>query len=253
MREVHFGVEVPDPYRALEDLHAPETRAWMDAENQLTATLLSRIPGRDALRARLAAAATVPFVSPPIVHAGRYFWTESDGRQPQRVLLMAQSLAETPTVVFDPNLLSRDGSLAFTRIAVNDRGTTVAYGLAAGGGDWQRWRVRDVARGKDLGEVLDHVKYSRLDPGKGRHLRRVAKPQFAWSMNARSFGGTCRRSRPTPSVAAPSTVEKSCAMRGPETASSSRRPSSMSVQGAISPRVRRTLRQVCPGGRWAAR
>ena len=179
MREVHFGVEVSDPFRPLEDLNAPATRAWVEAENQLTAAQLAQIPGRDALRARLAALATVPIVSPPLVRSGRYFWTESDGRQPQRVFLMARSLSETPTVVFDPNLLSRDGSLAFTRTAVNDQGTMVAYGLAAGGGDWQRWRLRDVSRGKDLDEVLSEVKYYSpvFSPdGKGLYYSRFPTP-----------------------------------------------------------------------------
>jgi len=179
VRDVRFGVEVSDPYRPLEDLNAADTRAWVAAENQLTADHLSRIPGRDVLRARLTALSVIPIVTPPVVRSGRYFWTESDGRQPQRVLVMARSLSETPTVVFDPNLLSRDGSQAFGRFAVNDQGTMVAWGLAKGGGDWQRWNLRDVARGKDLEEVLSDIKYYPpvFSPdGKGLYYSRFPTP-----------------------------------------------------------------------------
>jgi len=179
VREVRFGVDVSDPYSPLEDLNAADTRAWVAAENQLTADHLSRIPGRDVLRARLTALSVIPIVTPPVVRSGRYFWTESDGRQPQRVLVMARSLSETPTVVFDPNLLSRDGSQAFGRFAVNDQGTMVAWGLAKGGGDWQRWYLRDVARGKDLEEVLSDIKYYPpvFSPdGKGLYYSRFPTP-----------------------------------------------------------------------------
>ena len=45
------GVEVPDPYRWLEDQEAPETRAWIDAQNAHTDTVLNALPGREELRA----------------------------------------------------------------------------------------------------------------------------------------------------------------------------------------------------------
>ena len=44
------GVDVPDPYRWLEDQEAPETRAWIDAQNAYTDTVLGALPGRDRLR-----------------------------------------------------------------------------------------------------------------------------------------------------------------------------------------------------------
>ena len=33
-REILHGVEVPDPYRWLEDGAAPETRAWLSAQHE---------------------------------------------------------------------------------------------------------------------------------------------------------------------------------------------------------------------------
>ena len=35
-REVLHGVEIADPYRWLEDQESPETRAWIDAQNEYT-------------------------------------------------------------------------------------------------------------------------------------------------------------------------------------------------------------------------
>src|SRR5919107_2020484 len=49
----YFGTKVADPYRWLEDLDSPETRAWVEAENKLTFDYLNQIPQRAAIKDRL--------------------------------------------------------------------------------------------------------------------------------------------------------------------------------------------------------
>ena len=49
----YHGVRVADPYRWLEDLDSPETRAWVEAENKLTFGFLESISGRTAIQDRL--------------------------------------------------------------------------------------------------------------------------------------------------------------------------------------------------------
>src|ERR1051325_2550569 len=46
------GVDVPDPYRWLEDADAPAVRRWTDAQNAVTRRVLDRAPGRAALEKR---------------------------------------------------------------------------------------------------------------------------------------------------------------------------------------------------------
>jgi protease II len=40
VKEVLHGTEIVDPYRWLEDQKSPETRAWIDAQNAYTRSLL---------------------------------------------------------------------------------------------------------------------------------------------------------------------------------------------------------------------
>lgn len=48
------GVSVRDPYRRLEERASRETRARIDAQNACASAALGKLPGREALRKRLA-------------------------------------------------------------------------------------------------------------------------------------------------------------------------------------------------------
>ena len=70
----YFGTKVTDPFRWLEDQNSPETRAWIDKQNDYTNSILSKLPGRDVLRTRLSALYKVDSIGMPVEHGGRYFF-----------------------------------------------------------------------------------------------------------------------------------------------------------------------------------
>ena len=51
--ETHWGVQVEDPYRFLEDVSNPEVQAYMKAQADATHAILAKIPGRDRLLERI--------------------------------------------------------------------------------------------------------------------------------------------------------------------------------------------------------
>ena len=51
----YHGTAVADPYRWMEELDSPATRAWVSAEGKLTDDYLAGISERGALRKRIAA------------------------------------------------------------------------------------------------------------------------------------------------------------------------------------------------------
>src|SRR5947209_3305608 len=142
----YHGTRVADPYRWLEDPDSPESRGWIDAENRLTEGYLSQIPQRAALRQRLTTLWNYPKYGAPFHKAGRYFFFKNDGLQNQSVLYTQPALTADPTVLLDPNLLSADGTVALSTLAVSEDGRLVAYGTSASGSDWEEFRVRDVVR-----------------------------------------------------------------------------------------------------------
>ena len=156
----YHGTRVPDPYRWLEDPDSPESRAWIEAQNRLTAAYLAEIPTRGAIRERLTKLWNYPKYGAPFRKAHRYFFFKNDGLQNQSVLYKQASLTADPETLVDPNLLSEDGTVALSTLAVSDDGRLLAYGTSASGSDWEEFRVRDVVEGRDLPDHLKWIKFS---------------------------------------------------------------------------------------------
>ncbi len=154
------GVQIPDPYRPLEDPHAPETRAWIEAQNRLTFGYLAQIPLRETLRKRLEELWNYPRVVSFFKRGGRYFSLRNDGLQNQNVLYVQESLEAAPRVLLDPNTLSEDGTVALTNYSVSRNGRYLAYALSQSGSDWLVWKVREVESGQDLPDELRWSKFS---------------------------------------------------------------------------------------------
>ena len=158
--DTYHGVAVPDPYRWLEDPHAPESQAWIDAQNQVTFGYLEQLPGRDQLQQRLTELWNYERYGIPFKRGDRYFFYKNDGLQNQSVLYTLPTLDAEPTVLLDPNTLSADGTVALSAVAISENGAYLAYGLSASGSDWVEWQVRDIASGKDFDDHLKWVKFS---------------------------------------------------------------------------------------------
>jgi prolyl oligopeptidase len=165
------GVEVPDPYRWLEEIDSAQTQSWIEAENRLTFDYLSQIPARSRIRQRITELWDYEKCGVPFNRGGRYFLTRNNGLQNQDVLYWMQSLADEPQVLLDPNGLSEDGTIALTGYEVSEDGNLLAYALSASGSDWQAWHVREVETGRDLADDIQWAKFS----------------QAAWTPDGRGF------------------------------------------------------------------
>ncbi len=158
--DTYHGVQVADPYRWLEDDNAVETRQWIDAQNTLTSSFLSRIPVRDSLRERLTKLWNYPKYGVPVRAANRFFYLENSGLQNQPVLYVKSGINGNPAVLIDPNTLSANGTASLSVFEPSPNSNYLAYAVSAAGSDWQEVRVRDVRRGTDLADTLKWVKFS---------------------------------------------------------------------------------------------
>ena len=174
----YHGTKVPDPYRWLEDAQAAETVRWVDAQNTLTAGLVTT-PERAAIARRLGELYNYPRITAPIKRGNRYFYTLNEGLQDQPVLYVQDGLTAGWRVLLDPNTLSPDGTVALTALSPSDDGTLLAYALSRGGSDRQELYVRDVATGRDLPDTILWAKFTSptwTADGKGFYYTRFPQP-----------------------------------------------------------------------------
>ena len=157
--ENYFGTRVADPYRWMENLDSSEVRDWVAKENALSVPRLQELPARPWLKARLTQLWNYERYEVPVKRGSRYFFMHNDGMQNQSVLFVSERLDAPGRVLFDPNTVREDATVALTEFTPDERGEVVAYALSDGGTDWQLWHFRRVADGKDLADTLRFTKF----------------------------------------------------------------------------------------------
>jgi prolyl oligopeptidase len=188
--DTYHGTAIADPYRPLEDPDSDVTRAWVEAQNRVTFGFLESIPQREAIRKRLTALWDYEKFGVPSTEGGTYFYSYNTGLQNQSVLYTTDSLDQPGRVLIDPNTLSADGTVALAGGSVSDDGKLFAYGLAAAGSDWNEWKVRDIATGKDLDDHLKWIKFSGASwapDGSGFFYGRFPEPKEGEDLKGANF------------------------------------------------------------------
>lgn len=156
----YHGTRISDPFRPLEDVDAPATRAWVEAQRALTAAVLAGVPSRTELRARLAELRDVPRAGAPRRRGDRWFQLRNAGLQDQDVLWVADGPEQEGRVLLDPNELGHGGTTTLADVEPSPRGTWVACALSEAGSDWRTWRVLDVTTGEPLADRIAWSKFS---------------------------------------------------------------------------------------------
>ena len=157
-REVLHGVEIIDPYRWLEEQDSPETRAWIDAQNKYTHSLLDRLPSRPLIQKRLSELLRVDTVTMPFEQGGRYFLHKKRAEDDLFILYVRQGLNGKDEVLIDPHTLSTDHTTDIGLLDISSDGKLVVYSVRRGGQDESELRVMDVDKRKDV-DQLPHALY----------------------------------------------------------------------------------------------
>lgn len=180
----YFGIEVPDPYRWLEDDRTEQTLEWVKSQNELTFSYLEKIPFRDKITKRLTDIYNYPRMSAPWKESDYYFYAFNNGLQNQDVYYYTKSIEEKGEIFIDPNTFSEKGTIALTNFKVSKDGKYVGYGISRGGSDWREFFVKELETGVDLDDHLKWIKFSHIawykdgffynrynEPGKGDELK----------------------------------------------------------------------------------
>ena len=107
--EDHFGHQISDPYRWMEDPDAEETQKFVKAQNEISMPYIHQCGDRSKITEELTKLKNYPKFSVPSRHGDNYFTYLNSGLQNQSVLYKHKTLDAKPELFFDPNTLSSDG------------------------------------------------------------------------------------------------------------------------------------------------
>ena len=153
------GTPVADPYRWLEDVEDPRTRAWTDAQDALTTGSLAALPLRADFAGRLERLVHAGAVGVPVHRGGRAFSTRRDPGQEHAVLRVREPDG-TVRVLVDPMAVDPAGTTTLDAWSPSWEGDRLAYQLSTGGDEESRLYVLDVATGEQLDGPVDRCRYS---------------------------------------------------------------------------------------------
>jgi prolyl oligopeptidase len=153
------GARVHDPYRWLEDASKPEVQDWMKAQDAYARERLGKLPGRDALAARLAEVFYFDAVSAPQHRKGRFFFTRKHKDKEKTIVYWKQGEHGAEQVLLDPNTWSADGSSGLKGWWPSWDGKYVAYNKSEHNADETTMYVLEVATGKLSKDTIPGTKY----------------------------------------------------------------------------------------------
>ena len=153
--ETIHGTEVADPFRWLESNDDPDTRRWVDRQNDRTRAMLEAIPGRAALHRRLGALLRAGSSVACQVAGERVFSLERWGHHDQAVLVVrSATLPGLARSLIDPATQTGDSTAAIDWYHPSPDGSLVAYGSSTNGDERSTLHVVDVDSGRHLSDTI---------------------------------------------------------------------------------------------------
>ena len=156
------GVEVTDPYRWLEDQETPATRAWIDAQNDYTDSLLEQLPGRVHLRQVVTRVLERDVIDLPTERGGHYFFSKRLAGQDLAVIYVRDGVDGEDQVLIDPHPMNEHHTTSVSLRDISEDGTVIVYAVREGGVDEVSLHLMDIATREDLPDVLPTARYGQV-------------------------------------------------------------------------------------------
>ena len=153
--DVLHGVRVADPFRWLENLGAPKTQAWIEAQQAYTRRLLDGRRELEPLKAQLAALTGLDAPEAAVVRGNRIFILEK--RPGAQVASLYEREGGRERTLVDAGRLGPGATIDL--LAVSDDARLVAYGVRRGGEDQLAIHFLDTASGRGLPDTLPTARY----------------------------------------------------------------------------------------------
>lgn len=144
--EMLHGVEVPDPYRWLEEGQSLRTREWLQMQSHLWMEHLEKLPSRERIRQRISKLLNVETCEAPQKVGSRYFFRKRPVDQEQPSLYMREGPDGEDQLLVDPVARYSDKYSSVKIISISPNGKLLAFEVKHGGEYSRAIEILDVDR-----------------------------------------------------------------------------------------------------------
>ncbi len=161
----YFGVNVPDPFKPLENLDDPRVMKWIKGESDRARSVLESIPGRRQLISKMKEfddRRKSKIYSLSISDNDRYFYLKETPGDEVGKLFCRDGFEGRESLLFDPATLSPagGGKYVITNISASDKGAKVAISLSPNGSENSVLVIVDVATKQLMPEQIDRCRFA---------------------------------------------------------------------------------------------
>ena len=161
--DTYHGVNVPDPYRWLENPDSEQVRDWSAAQDRRARSYLDALPQRAPIYKQLLSQISATSSSYHDLYAvGGLIFALYDQPPKQQPMIAVMTNAVDPAlarVIVDPNTLNPKGTTAIDWFVPSPDGTLVAVSLSDNGSEDGTLHLFSVESGKEVGEPIPRVQY----------------------------------------------------------------------------------------------
>ncbi|BDA44458.1 Prolyl endopeptidase [Coccomyxa sp. Obi] len=155
-KDTIFGVDIPDPYRWLEDKNSSATRAFVDAQNDLFIDFIRPyVSEMQTFQSLVTDLFALPPVCPPVIPDNQSYVIYQDQDQNFYVQFAEDARDQNPsaTLVFNTSVLDPSAKYYIADAVPNADQTYFALSMATNESDWRQIRVLQIDA-KFKGHVL---------------------------------------------------------------------------------------------------
>lgn len=178
--DVLHGVRVPDPFRPLEDLTRADVRDWIAAEDAAARGVLLDDPLHARVRTFLQASLRYRRSAGQRRLGRELVSLVHDGLKERSWLEIGPISGDGGRTLIDPNEIAPKGHLALGNYVPDRSQGRITYLTTENGGDEQTIRIRDVASGQDLPDVITGCRFTSivwLPDGQSFYYTRPPRPE----------------------------------------------------------------------------
>jgi len=167
--DTHWGVEVEDPYRYLEDVDDPYVVEWFEGQAAYAESYLEQLPRHDAFLDRLVELDQgAPFRTSSVMElaSGDVFYLRRNAGENLAKLYVDPAGAAPARLLVDPEAMGGDGHEHFSLEVFQPSwdGRYLVYGIAQGGSEQTTYQVMEVASGEPVDAPITNIETAYNSP-----------------------------------------------------------------------------------------